>query len=99
MNLEKACDKGNREALWQVLRIYDMGGKPSIGIKSMYANILIRTGVKNESERLRIDSGVRRGCVMSLWLFNVYMDAVMKKGKMGKGRMEQRYQEEGSGIA
>ena len=27
MDLEKACDRVNREILWQVLRIYDVGGK------------------------------------------------------------------------
>ena len=26
MHLEKAYDRVNREALWQVLRMYDMGG-------------------------------------------------------------------------
>ena len=26
-NLEKAYDRVNREALWQVLRMYDVGGK------------------------------------------------------------------------
>ena len=25
-----------------------------------------------ESEGFRIDSGVRQGCIMSLWIFNVY---------------------------
>ena len=26
IDLEKACDRVNREALWQVLRMYDVGG-------------------------------------------------------------------------
>ena len=38
------------------------------------------------SEHLRIDNGVRQGCIMSLWLFNVYMDVVTKEGKMGMGK-------------
>ena len=38
MALEKVCDKVNREELWQVLRMYDMGGKLLNGIKSMYVN-------------------------------------------------------------
>ena len=32
---------------------------------------------------------------MSPWLFSVYMDGVMNKGKMGMGRKEVRFQEEG----
>ena len=35
-----------------------------------------------------IDSGVRQGFIMSPWLFNVYMDPMMKEVKMGMGRME-----------
>ena len=44
----------------------------------MYVNGLECVRVKGESECFRIDSGVRQGCTMSPWLFNVYMDAVMK---------------------
>ena len=32
----------------------------------------------DESEWFRIDSGVRQGCTMSPWLFNIYIDGVMK---------------------
>ena len=39
-----------------------------------------------ESELFRIYSGVREGCIMSPWLFNLYMDEVMKEVKMGMGR-------------
>ena len=35
IDLEKAYDKVNREALWQVLRMYDVGGKLFGGIKSV----------------------------------------------------------------
>ena len=57
------------------------------GIKSMYVDSLACVRVKRVkggvSERFRIDSGVRQGCIISPWLFNVYMDAVMKEVKMG----------------
>ena len=36
MDLEKAYDMVNREALWQILRIYDVGGKLLNGIKSVF---------------------------------------------------------------
>ena len=35
---EKVYDMVNREALWQVLRMYDVEGKFLSGIKSMYVD-------------------------------------------------------------
>ena len=66
MDLEKAYDWVNREALWQVLRMYDVGSKLFNGIKSIYINCLPCARVKGgESECFRITSGVRHGCIMS----------------------------------
>ena len=56
MELEKAYDWVNREALWEVLRMYDVGGKLLNGIKSMYVNSLACVGVKG-GECFRINSG------------------------------------------
>ena len=68
MNLEKAYDWVNREALWQVLRMYDVGGKLLNGIKSMYVNSLTCVRVKRgESEGFRIVSGVRQA-VVNQWV-------------------------------
>ena len=33
MDLEKVYDRVNREALWQMLRMYDLGGKLLSGIR------------------------------------------------------------------
>ena len=64
--------------------MYDVVGKLLSGIKSMYVGSLACVRVKGGvSERFRIDSGVRQGCIMSPWLFNVYMDGLMKEVKMG----------------
>ena len=38
------------------------------------------------SEIFKIDIGMRQGCIISLWLFNVYMDAVVKEVKIGMGK-------------
>ena len=68
------------------------GGKLLGGIKSMYADSLVCVKVKwGGSEQFRIDSVVRQGSIMSLWLFK---GAVMKKLKMGLGRMGVRSLEE-----
>ena len=55
------------------------------GIKSVYVNIVTCVRAKKgESRYFRIDSGVRQVCVMSPWLFNLYIHSVMEL-EMGMG--------------
>ena len=54
----KPYSRVNRKALWQVLRMYDVGGKLLNSIKSMYINSKACIRVKGgESECFRITSG------------------------------------------
>src|SRR5678815_4343494 len=78
MDLQQAYDRVNREALWQVLVIYGVGGRLLNGIKSVYddSEACVRINGVN-SDWFRINSGVRQGCVMSCLLFNVYMDCLL----------------------
>ena len=76
--------------------MHDVGDKLSNSIRSMYVNSLACFRVKDgESQCFRIDSGVQHGFIMSTWLFNVYMNTVMKEVKIGMGRIGVRFQEEG----
>ena len=87
-NLEKACGRVNRGALWQILRTYDMGGKLLNGIKGIYITSLEWARVKDgESESFRTDIVVGQGSIMSPWLLNVYLNAVMKEVKGGRWRV------------
>ena len=53
--------------------MYDVMGKLLGEIKSMYVHSLACVRVKGgESERFRIYSGVRQGCIMSPW-FSMYI--------------------------
>ena len=57
IDLENAYNRVNKEALWQVLRLY-VGSKLLSGIKSMYVDSLACVRVKGDmSERIRIDRG------------------------------------------
>ncbi len=38
MDLEKAYDRIDREGLWTVLRLYELGGRLLKGVKSFYKN-------------------------------------------------------------
>ena len=61
------------------------------GIKRMYVDSSACVRIKgDESKQFRIDSMVRQGCIISHWLFNVYMDGVMKEVKMGMERRGMR---------
>src|SRR5678816_2138632 len=78
MDLQQAYDTINREAQWQVLVIYGVGGRLLNGIKSMYddseACVKIN-GVK--SDWFNINSGVRHGCVISPEQINMHMHKLM----------------------
>ena len=80
MDLEKAYDRVDRNALWSVLNIYGVGGKLLRAVKSLYkwSRACVRVG--NEcSEWFLVKMGLRQGCVMSPWLFNLYMDGVVRE--------------------
>ena len=55
IDLEKAYDRVNWEALWQMLRMYNVGEKLRSGINGKYVDSLASVRVKEgESERFRV---------------------------------------------
>ena len=55
--------------------------------KNMYIDNPVYVRVKgDESECFKIDGGVRQVCIIFPCLFNVYIDRVMKEGKIDRGR-------------
>ena len=66
--------------MWNVLRLYGIGGRLLRGVKSFYVGSKACVRVGNEvSEWFPVRVGLRQGCVMSPWLFNLYMDAVVRE--------------------
>ena len=63
--------------MWQMLRVY--GGKLLKAVQSFYVNSRACVWVGNDvSGSFPVNVGLRQGCVMSPWLFNVYMDGVVR---------------------
>lgn len=80
MDLEKAYDRIDRAALWEVLGLYGVGGKLLNAVKGFYVESRACVRIGNDvSDRFPVKVGLRQGCVMSPWLFNVYMDGVVRE--------------------
>ena len=94
MDLEKAYDRVDRGALWRMLSLYGVGGKLLSAVKSFYVDsrACVRVG-DQVSDSFQVKVGLRQGCVMSPWLFNVFMDGVVREvnirvGERGLGLIE-----------
>ena len=89
MDLQKAYDTIDRDGMWQMLRVYGVGGKLLKAVQSFYVDSRVSVRVGNEVGKwLPVNVGLRQGCVMSPWLFNVYMDGVVREVNVslfGKG--------------
>ena len=88
MDLEKAYDTIDRHGMWQMLRVYGVGGKLLKAVQNFYVDSRACVWVGNVSEWFPGNVGLRQGCVVSPWLFNVYMDGVVRAVNvtvLGKG--------------
>ena len=64
--------------MWQMLRVYGVRGKLLKAVQRFYVDSRACVRVGNEvSEWFPVNVGLRQGCVISPWLFNVYMDGVV----------------------
>ena len=85
----KAYDTIDRHGMWQMLRVYGVEGKLLKAVQSFYVNSRACVRLGNDvSEWFLVNVGLRQGFVMSPWLFNVYMDGVVREVNvrvLGKG--------------
>ena len=88
MDLGNAYTFG-RHGMCQMLRVYEVGGKLLKAVQSFYIDSRACVRVGNDvSEWFPVNVGLRQGCMMSPWLFNVYMDGLVRDVNvtvLGKG--------------
>ena len=66
MDLEKTYDTIYRHGMWQMLRVYGVGGKLLKAVQSFYADSRACVWVGNDvCEWFLVNVGLRQGCVMS----------------------------------
>ena len=89
MDFEKAYDTIDQHGMWQMLRVNGVGGKLLIAVQSFYVDSRACVRVRMDvNEWFPVNVGLTQGCVMSPWLFNVYMDGVVREVNvrvLGKG--------------
>ena len=70
----------DKEAVWQVMRLYRVGGKLLKAVHSFNEDIRAQFRIGNElHDWFSIKVGLFQGCVMSLWLFILYMDGKVRE--------------------
>jgi hypothetical protein len=64
--------------MWEVLGKYGVGCTILSAIKSMCeeSTVCVRIGRKL-GRKFKVDVGLRQGCVMSPWLYNIFIDGVV----------------------
>ena len=66
--------------MWQMLRVYGVGGELLKAVQSFYADTRACVRVGNDTSGcFPVNVGMQQGCVMSPWLFNVYVDGVVRE--------------------
>ena len=80
LDLEKAFDRVWRTGLWEALKQYGVEGRLLRAVQGMYKDSEAAVMVGEEmTEWFEVQRGVRRGCLMSPWLFNIYLDMVTRE--------------------
>jgi len=80
IDLQKAYDTINREALWAVLERYSLPPKIIALIKAMHASSSACVRAFGDvSGSFEIHNGVRQGCILSPTLFIIFLDFVLRQ--------------------
>jgi hypothetical protein len=80
IDLQKAYDSVNREALWRVCGAYRLSDKMIQMIKLLYEDTRAEVRIDGDfSTSIQMKTGVKQGCLLSPVLFNIYIDFVMRQ--------------------
>ena len=80
LDLDKAYDRVWRTGLWEALKQYGVEGRLLKAVQGLYKDSEATVKVGEEmTDWFEVQRGVRQGCPMSPWLFNIYLDRVLKE--------------------
>ena len=70
---------------WKILQEMGIPDHLTCLLRNLYAGqeATVRTG-HGTRDWFQIGKGVRQGCILSPWLFNLYAEYIMRNAKLGK---------------
>lgn len=84
IDLTKAFDSVNREALWAVLRKFGCPAKFVEIVKQLHLDMNGKINHEGDvSEIFPIKTGVKQGCVLAPTLFSIFLGAFLSKASLG----------------
>ena len=85
VDFEKAFDSIHRKSLWKILRHCGITQKLVHIIQSRYENLECRVIHNSQlTEPVAVNTGVEQGCILSLVLFSLTIDWIVKNATQGK---------------
>ena len=93
----KAFECVNQSKLWKILQQMGIPGHLTCLLKNLYAGqeATVTTG-RGATDWFQIGKGIHHGCILSLCLFNLYTEHIMRNVKLDEAQLESRLQGETS---
>ena len=85
----KAFNCVDHNKLWKILKEMGIPDHLTSLLRNLYADqeATVRTG-HGRTDRFQIGKGVRQGCILSPWLFNLYAEYIMRNIALEEARAE-----------
>ena len=82
-NYAKAFDCVDHNIMWKILKEVGIPGHLIYLLRNLYADqeATVRTG-HGKTDWFQIEKGVRKGCILSLCLFNFYAEYIMRNAEL-----------------
>ena len=83
----KAFDYVDHSKLWKILKEMGLPDQLTCLLRNLYVGqeATVRTG-HGTTDWFQIGKGVRQGCILSLYLFNLYLDYIMQNAGLDEGQ-------------
>ena len=91
----KAFDCVDQKELWKIFKEVGIADHLTCLLRNLYAgqDVTVRTGYRT-TDWFQIGRGVRQGCILSLYLFNLYAEDIMQNTGLDEAQAESRLPED-----